>query len=482
MLKERARIVAGGLYALDLLLVLSAFLLAFWLRNRVLPGLGVVPDRLYPLARYLPLLPVVLGLWALLLPRSGLYGSHRTMSLREEAWEIVRACAVAALLLVLVIFAVRLDDLLLDGDRISRLWILLVVSLACLLLLGRMLLVRLVARYVRLHGYNYRNLLIVGSGRQAREIVDSVGRHRFWGYRVVGVVVDDEAAAHDPLGGHPVLGGLAEIPRIVEEQVVDEVIFTLDRARLSRLEDLLLQLEELGIRVWVVLDLFPHAKARVDVGTLDGIPVMTYSTAPSSELGLLVKRTLDVSISAVLLLLALPAMVTVALAIKLAYGGSVLFRQTRCGLNGRQFTLYKFRTMVEDAEARREDLEHLNEVRGPAFKLSRDPRVTTLGRLLRKFSLDELPQLWNVLRGDMSLVGPRPPIPSEVSRYQRWQRRRLSMRPGLTCLWQVSGRSDLDFDRWMELDLQYIDSWSPLLDLKILARTVPAVLSGRGAS
>ena len=180
--------------------------------------------------------------------------------------------------------------------------------------------------------------------------------------------------------------------------------------------------------------------------------------------------------------LALPVIAVVVLLIKLTEGGQVLYTQTRCGLNGRRFKLYKFRTMVEGAEDRKQDLLHLNEMSGPVFKLSSDPRVTNLGRFLRRFSLDELPQLWNVLRGDMSLVGPRPPIPAEVANYQRWQRRRLSMKPGLTCLWQISGRNQLDFDHWMQLDLEYIDHWSPWLDLKILAKTVPAVLSGRGAS
>jgi lipopolysaccharide/colanic/teichoic acid biosynthesis glycosyltransferase len=172
----------------------------------------------------------------------------------------------------------------------------------------------------------------------------------------------------------------------------------------------------------------------------------------------------------------------VAGAIRLSSQGGVLFRQTRCGLYGRRFTLYKFRTMVEGAEDRLAELQHLNEMDGPVFKSRRDPRVTRLGRLLRKFSLDELPQLWNVLRGDMSLVGPRPPIPEEVARYERWQRRRLSMKPGLTCLWQVNGRNELDFRSWIDLDLQYIDSWSLGLDLRILLKTIPVVLSGRGAS
>jgi exopolysaccharide biosynthesis polyprenyl glycosylphosphotransferase len=230
------------------------------------------------------------------------------------------------------------------------------------------------------------------------------------------------------------------------------------------------------------MNIFPHTRAAVQLEELDGMPILTYSTTPTNVLQLFAKRAIDVTVSVSLLVIALPVILAIAAAIKLSSSGAVLFRQTRCGLNGRVFTLYKFRTMVEDAEHRRRDLQHLNEMDGPVFKLRRDPRVTVVGRWLRRFSLDELPQLWNVLRGDMSLVGPRPPIPEEVAQYQRWQRRRLSMKPGLTCLWQISGRNEVDFDRWMQLDLEYIDSWSPMLDFKILLKTIPAVLSGRGAS
>src|SRR6185436_14122381 len=254
------------------------------------------------------------------------------------------------------------------------------------------------------------------------------------------------------------------------------------RRDLDRLEDLFLSLQEQGIRTRLALDLFPHTRAQVQIEDLDGMPLLSFATAPTSHVQLLAKRSVDVAVASFLLLLGLPVVLAIALAIKLSSGGNVLFRQTRCGLNGRFFTLYKFRTMVEDAEERRRELLHLNEMNGPVFKLKSDPRVTWFGRFLRKFSLDELPQLWNVLRGDMSLVGPRPPIPEELARYQRWQRRRLAMKPGLTCLWQVNGRNELDFGSWMELDLQYIDSWSLSLDLKILLKTIPVVLSGRGAS
>ena len=215
---------------------------------------------------------------------------------------------------------------------------------------------------------------------------------------------------------------------------------------------------------------------------LDGVPLLTFSTGPTSVGGLFFKRALDIVLAGILLVLALPILAVLAVLIRLSSSGAVLFRQTRCGRNGRLFTLYKFRTMSPDAEERRREIEHLNEMDGPVFKAKNDPRVTRFGRFLRKFSLDELPQLWNVLLGDMSLVGPRPPIPDEVAQYERWQRRRLAMKPGLTCLWQISGRNELDFEQWMQLDLAYIDNWSPWLDFKILARTVPVVLSGKGAS
>ena len=231
------------------------------------------------------------------------------------------------------------------------------------------------------------------------------------------------------------------------------------------------------------MNIFQNRVARLELEELEGVPFLTFTTTPSNETQLALKRALDVAVSLLVLALAGPAIGIAALAIRSTSPGSVLFKQKRIGLNGRMFTLYKFRTMIEDAHARREEVAHLNEMNGPAFKAKDDPRVTPVGRFLRRFSLDEIPQLWNVLKGDMSLVGPRPPIPEEVASYHRWHRRRLSMKPGLTCLWQISGRNDIqDFDRWMKLDLQYIDNWSPTLDLKILLRTIPAVLSGKGAS
>jgi exopolysaccharide biosynthesis polyprenyl glycosylphosphotransferase len=233
--------------------------------------------------------------------------------------------------------------------------------------------------------------------------------------------------------------------------------------------------------VKVLLNFFPGRIAKLTVEELDGIPVLALSSAPADGGSLVAKRLFDVLVSAALLLLLSPVFVAAAIAIKLDSRGPVFFRQRRVGLNGREFWLYKFRSMYEDAEARRAELEHRNEMVGPAFKLSDDPRVTRVGRLLRKTSLDEAPQFWNVLKGEMSVVGPRPPLPTEVRRYERWQRRRLSVKPGITCTWQISGRNEIDFAEWMELDLRYIDNWSLWHDLEIVLRTIPAVLLGKGA-
>ncbi len=484
MLKEQSRPLAAFIFTLDLALVAAAFFLAYWARSEVLPSLfpQSISPSFYPLAVYLPLLPFVLLIWGALLLSSGCYRSHRTVPIDEEAWSIVRVCATALAVLALVVYAFRLDTKLLSGDELSRVWVLLVATFACLLLITEKLAIRTISRYVRWRGYNYRTVLIVGTDKGAVALADSILDHRYWGFRIVGFVSHPEAVTSTLPARYELLGTIGDIPRIVENTAIDDVLFCVNRRDLDHMEDLFLALHEQGIRTRFALNLFPHTKARTRFEELDGVPLLTFSTAPERPIPLALKRLLDVATSAVLLVLSLPVVLGIAIAIKLTSGGGVLYRQIRCGLNGRRFTLYKFRTMVENAEDRQGELLHLNEMNGPVFKLKRDPRVTWVGRFLRRFSLDELPQLWNVLRGDMSLVGPRPPIPDEVARYQRWQRRRLSMKPGLTCLWQISGRNQLDFDRWIELDLQYIDSWSPWLDMKILLKTVPAVLSGRGAS
>jgi exopolysaccharide biosynthesis polyprenyl glycosylphosphotransferase len=278
------------------------------------------------------------------------------------------------------------------------------------------------------------------------------------------------------------LKNLATLPKMLQDHVVDEVIFAVDRQELEHMEELFLSCEEEGVKTRVLVNFFPRLHSDVYLEKLHSMPLLTFGAAPENEYLLFLKRIFDVIFSATLLILLAPFFLLVAILVKLTSAGPVLYSQVRCGLNGRRFRLYKFRSMFKDAEQRRAEMEHLNERDGPAFKISNDPRTTPLGRYLRRMSVDEWPQLYNILKGEMSFVGPRPPIPEEVERYERWQRRRLRMKPGLTCLWALEGRSQLDFRSWMRLDLDYIERWSLLLDFKILCRTIPRVLSGRGAS
>jgi exopolysaccharide biosynthesis polyprenyl glycosylphosphotransferase len=244
----------------------------------------------------------------------------------------------------------------------------------------------------------------------------------------------------------------------------------------------MLSCEVAGVKVSVAMNYFNLKLSRIRQVEMGGFPLLTFESGPSFFWPLVCKRFMDILISLILLILLSPLMVVTALTVKLTSRGPVFFRQERCSLNRRKFTLYKFRTMDFDAESKRRKLVRKNEMKGPAFKITNDPRVNTVGRFLRKTSIDELPQLWNVLVGDMSLVGPRPPIPAEVAKYEPWHRRRLSMRPGITCLWQIGGRNRInDFNEWARLDLEYIDRWSLWLDIVILLKTVPVVLMGTGA-
>jgi exopolysaccharide biosynthesis polyprenyl glycosylphosphotransferase len=264
--------------------------------------------------------------------------------------------------------------------------------------------------------------------------------------------------------------------------VIDQVLIAPSPSQLDRVNRLLARCREDGVMAGVVLSFLASGGNQVTLDRFDGTPLLTYSTAPADEVLLGIRRVLDVLLASAVLLLLSPLMLVVALAIKLtAPSAPVFYRQLRAGLRGRRFEVVKFRSMVPGADTLKPALEPYNEMDGPAFKMSNDPRVTALGAFLRRTSIDELPQLWNVLRGDMSFVGPRPVPVEEADRYEPWQRRRLSMKPGLTCLWQVSGRNELSFDEWMRLDLDYIDRWSLWLDAKILLKTIPAVLSGRGA-
>jgi exopolysaccharide biosynthesis polyprenyl glycosylphosphotransferase len=312
-------------------------------------------------------------------------------------------------------------------------------------------------------------VLLVGTPEKNREFQELLAQHPEWGLHVVGQVESDAAS-------------LARLPELLHQEPIACVVFNVSQTYFSEIEKAILACETEGVEAWLVADFIKTSIARATLDDFCGKPLLVFRTTPDLSWQLVFKRLIDIVGALVGLAVLGPlVMLPAAVAIKLTSPGPILFRQRRSGLHGRLFTMYKFRSMVDNAEMLRVELETFNEMSGPVFKMTRDPRVTPVGRFLRKTSIDELPQLWNVLRGEMSLVGPRPPIPSEVQQYDAWHRRRLSMKPGLTCLWQISGRNQIGFDHWMKLDLQYIDNWSLWLDFKILMRTIPVVLSGFGA-
>lgn len=325
------------------------------------------------------------------------------------------------------------------------------------------------------------NTLIIGTGKRSQRFIELLKdnqRER----RIIGLVDEDVSKIGEDVQGHKVIGSFKDLPDILHDNAVDEVVFVVPRSWLGRIEDIIYSCETEGRKISVAVDFFEPRIARTMHHDFGGFPLVTFESAPNQRFSLILKRAMDILFSSTALFILMPLFAVIAAAVKLSSPGPLFFKQERCGVNGRRFTFYKFRTMVVDAEARLAGLRGLNEMKGPAFKMHNDPRITPVGRFLRKFSLDELPQFWNVLCGEMSLVGPRPPIPSEVNQYDGWHRRRLSTKPGLTCLWQVNGRNKItDFDEWMKLDLQYIDRWSLWLDLKILFKTVPVVLFGIGA-
>jgi len=336
---------------------------------------------------------------------------------------------------------------------------------------------------VRRHGRNLRYVLIAGTGEMAAQIDGVVTANPGWGLRVVGFLDSGcRPAADAALPEDRICGSFADLERVVRERVVDEVMIADPEASMGVVGALVAISRTLGLRTHIVASFLPGPWLGVDVQQILDNILLSLTPYSRDLFGLSLKRLVDLVGSACALIVLSPLFLILAVLVKLDSRGPVFFRERRVGLNGRVFVLRKFRSMCRDAAAQVEALSPRNEMDGPVFKMRDDPRVTRVGRWLRRFSLDEIPQLWNVLKGDMSLVGPRPLRPHEIAGHLAWQRRRLSMRPGLTCLWQVSGRNLIGFEQWMRLDLQYIDSWSMGLDLRILAQTLPAVILGRGAS
>jgi exopolysaccharide biosynthesis polyprenyl glycosylphosphotransferase len=416
--------------------------------------------------------------WHVIFSALGLYGSRRLADVREEAVIVLKATSAAALVLGFVgaFFRVRM----INPAFIAMFWIVATSTI----LLSRLALRELLRR-ARRRGRNLRQLLIVGTNPRALEFAHAIEGRPELGYQLVGFV-DEEWIGNREFGknGKSLVSDLDHFPDILRERVIDEVAIALPmKSFYSQAARIVTQCQEQGAIVRVMANIFETQKGWVNNSHLGGMELATFDSHSSDGWPMVCKRLLDIFISSLSLIALAPMFLIVAILIKLDFSGPVFFIQDRVGLNKRRFQMYKFRTMVRDAEKKQRELETLNEADGPVFKIKNDPRVTRLGKYLRKASIDELPQLLNVLIGDMSLVGPRPlPLRDYQGFDQDWVRRRFSVRPGITCLWQVNGRSSVSFKEWMELDLHYIDHWSFWLDVKLLAKTIPAVFKGVGAT
>ena len=415
------------------------------------------------------------GVWALLWVSTlwllNLYRIRARWSARGEVRDIVQAAVMIAVASFSILFLFKLPD-------VSRLFLLALFAAQTLVTIALRLGIRRSLRLMRDRGFNTRYMVVIGTGTTAKQFADRVERHRELGIRVIGHL----AIAADPpdlVGGRPVLGTIHEFQDVLHGRVVDEVAICLPPEHVAFIEPVARLCEEEGKIVRIPVGDLGLSLSGGNLEEFDGIPILSLVYGPDRAISLVVKRLLDVAIAALGLLVLSPVFLLIAIWIMAVDGRPVFFQQVRVGLHGRPFRVLKFRTMVPDAEARLAELADLNEIKGHAFKVTDDPRLSRTGRILRATSIDELPQLWNVVRGEMSLVGPRPPLPTEVEGYDLWHRRRLSMKPGITGLWQVEARRDEDFDRWVELDLAYIDRWSVWLDFKIMLRTIPAMLQGR---
>ncbi|MCW1922892.1 sugar transferase [Luteolibacter arcticus] len=481
MIRLRHKVLIHSFRLLDQLTLVAAAALIIYFRPEIALFGG------HPTTPATPRITDTIGVLILALGWVGIfaytirYKADRFVALTTQIKDLVKATTLAAFWLMLVsgIFAVGSFNTL----NILFFW----SAVTGAGVISRLAL-RLVLMSARRSGYNYRYLLIIGANSRANEVADKIDAKPELGYKIIGFVAENESTRQtwSERNSHrgEVLGTLDELQGVLKRERVDEMMVCLPvESRFSDIVTVVQHARDLGVVVRLMPDLQDESLFKnVHLEEFEGEAVVTMFRE-QMLLQLLAKRMVDAALSLTALIVLAPLMLVVAILIKVTSPGPVFFAQDRVGMNQRSFRIYKFRSMVVDAEAKKKELAHLNEIAdGPAFKMKDDPRITRIGRFIRKTSIDELPQLFNVLHGEMSLVGPRPPLPDEVKKYEWLFRKRLSVKPGITCVWQISGRSNTTFERWMQMDSEYIDNWSIWLDFKILVKTVPAVLFGRGAS
>ena len=458
----------------DLVLIIVAFVLAYWLRYRLQWFLTVDPANQTDLITYIPFGLALVFLLFCSFQFSRVYSYRRDRIWLEEVYAIASATTIGVVVLIIL-------NLAFGQLSFSRLIFLYTAVLVTLLLGISRAVIYALRGYLRNRGFGLERVVLVGVGDVGLMVMRTIAARPSLGYELVGFLDDNPAKNQTDIGRFQALGPLNNFRDILQNHGIDTAIICLPWKSHRTVAHMLYVCEQSGIKAQIVPNFFQLTKNQMQVERLDSIPLITTRSVSIAGWNLFIKRALDVTVATAILIVGLPFAALISLAVYCSSPGPIVYSQTRIGRNGQPFKIYKFRSMIADAEAQLDKMADLNEASGPLFKMRDDPRRTPLGRILRRFSMDELPNLINVLRGEMSLVGPRPNVPEEVAQYKDWHRKRLSVSPGMTGMWQVSGRSDLTFDEMVLLDIYYAENWSLTLDLGIMMRTIPKVLGGEGA-
>jgi exopolysaccharide biosynthesis polyprenyl glycosylphosphotransferase len=424
-------------------------------------------------AEYTLVTLLAVPVWLILFKMYGLYEPRQVLGPVNEFKQVFHGVVAGTVLIIIADSTFRLE--------LARGWALLVLACGLVFVGGERLAVRKTLHFLRRRGGDTTRTIILGSNPEARTVARTLEREKWLGYQIIGFVDDASPVGHDIGDGHEVLGHTSELKELIDRHDAGLVLVAASAYDAARLNRLFWELQDCDIDLQMTSGTIDLLASRMTVQSVAGVPLLYVRRTGITQTQRALKRTMDVLGSAVLLTILFPFLLGIAIWIKRDSPGGIFFKQTRAGRDGRLFTCWKFRTMVENAEEKRAELEHLSEGPGLLFKLKEDPRVTRAGRKLRRYSFDELPQLWNVIKGDMSLVGPRPALPMEVEQYDDWIHNRLKVRPGMSGLWQVSGRTETSFSDYVRYDLFYIQNWSLSLDLWILWRTLRAVTKAEGA-
>jgi exopolysaccharide biosynthesis polyprenyl glycosylphosphotransferase len=461
----------------DFLTAEASFIAAYYLADFLHRQFPYFFPRTAPLQTSQLLVVLVIGFcYVVLFSYQNAYSYQRFTSLFREYIIVFKVTSLGILIDIALLFLVRFGDL-------SRTIVIAMFLVSVLFFLAEKTLMFEVAAFIRGKGKNRRRVLLVGTGRRARQFIEAVDCNFKWGLDIVGVLAENQERVGEEFCGKGIVDTLENIESALKNTNPQEVIITISTKRFDLIRSLLEVCEQQGVVARLNSNFFGRITKDVTVDKIYGLDIITFSMVHQSEAQLILKRLIDIVVSFIALVMLSPLVLLVALGILITDGRPVLYQWNVVGLDRRAIKSWKFRTMVRNADRLKDSLAGKNEMSGPVFKIKDDPRILPFGRWLRKWSIDELPQLFSVLKGDLSLVGPRPAGPHELERYESWQRRKLCIKSGLTCLWQVNGRNKIDsFDEWVKLDLEYVDSWSIWLDLKILLKTIPAVLSGKGAS